>query len=80
LGGATTSRGTLQAGAEKDISKGNDHSSPCEEEDRQNRAHEVLERYRRQSEEGRMELVLRRNCGFTNGKQSGLWTREDIRN
>ena len=38
----------------------NDHPSPCEEENRQNRAHEVLEC--RQSEEGRMELGLRRNC------------------
>src|SRR5207247_917411 len=42
----------------------NDHPSPCEEENRQNRAYEVLERYRRQSEEGRMELGLRRNCGL----------------
>jgi hypothetical protein len=42
----------------------NDHSSPCEVENRQNGAREVLGGYRRQSEEGRMELWLRRNCGL----------------
>jgi hypothetical protein len=54
----------LKQEAKKIYVHDNDHPSPCEEENRQNRAHEVLEGYRRQSEEGRMELGLRRNCGL----------------
>jgi hypothetical protein len=40
----------------------NDYPSTRKEENRQTRAHEVLKGYRRQSEEGRMKLAVRRNC------------------
>ena len=56
----------------------NDHPSPCEVENRQNGAREVLGGYRRQSEEGRMELWLRRNCGLrrANNLDSGRASRQ----
>jgi len=56
----------------------NDHPSPCEVENRQNRGREVLGDYRRQSEEGRMELWLFRNCGLrrANNLDSGRASRQ----
>jgi len=56
----------------------NDHPSPCEMENRQNRGREVLGDYRRQSEEGRMELWVRRNCGLrgANNLDSGGASRQ----
>ena len=54
----------------------NDHSSPCEVENRQNGAREVLGGYRRHSEEGR------RSCGYVatvDYEGQTIWTVETHR-